>query len=77
MFKYLVSIFLLLVTLGLANEKPIQQAQPNEQLAELNQKLHDVDNELQKNLMYKRYGSYLTYKNISRDLEQLESELKQ
>ncbi len=77
MFKYLLSIFVLLVTLGLANEKPVQQAQPNEQLAELNQRLHDVDNELQKNLLYKRYGSYLTYKNILRDLEQLESELKQ
>lgn len=77
MFKYLLSIFVLLVTLGLANEKPVQQAQLKEQLTELNQKLNDVDNELQKNLLYKRYGSYLTYKNILRDLEHLESELKQ
>jgi small-conductance mechanosensitive channel len=77
MFKYLLSIFLFLVTIGFGNENSIQQAQLKEQLTELNQKLNDVDNELQKNLLYKRYGSYLTYKNILRDLEHLESELKQ
>lgn len=77
MFKYLLSILLIVLTFGFASETSIQQTQPNEQLNELNKKLHDVDNELQKNLLYKRYGSYLTYKNISRDLEHLESELKQ
>jgi small-conductance mechanosensitive channel len=77
MFKYLLSILLILLTLGFASEAPLQQAQNSEQLNELNKKLHDVDNELQKNLLYKRYGSYLTYKNILKDLEYLESELKQ
>lgn len=74
MVKVLISI-VLFFGLVYADES-VQEAQINEKILELNQKLIQVDNELTNNIIYKRYGSYNTYKNISKDMENLEIELR-
>ncbi|MCK9161385.1 MAG: mechanosensitive ion channel [Arcobacteraceae bacterium] len=48
----------------------------SEQVKILNQQISNINKELQNNILYKRYGTYLTYRNISKDLELLELELK-
>lgn len=48
----------------------------SEQVRILNQQISNINKELQNNILYKRYGTYLTYRNISKDLELLELELK-
>lgn len=74
MIKIIFTIFLVFVSFAFSQQNSVEL---NEKFRDLSQKLALVENEIKNNLLYKRYGSYLTYKNISRDLEVLELELKQ
>ncbi|MCK9338127.1 MAG: mechanosensitive ion channel [Arcobacteraceae bacterium] len=73
--KFIVLIIVFCGSWLFANSDLIQ-TEINDKTREYNQKLIANHILLEENSLYKRYGSYLTYRNIASDIEKLEKELK-